>query len=164
MSKFASAALSLAVFLAVLFAALAVPVWWLESRFGAISAIATVGGLIGVAVFAGGAAMASKIQHNANQHTADIIASVEETRGRWAMVERERARSDREQLAAYAKFQTIDVQRVNQLANQQARLLMDTERQGWDLQQAQQQAARQPVAAWAMDDDDDGAGVRYYDQ
>jgi hypothetical protein len=42
MSNFAKAALSLAVFLAVLFAFLAVPVWWLESRFGSISAIATV--------------------------------------------------------------------------------------------------------------------------
>jgi predicted PurR-regulated permease PerM len=159
MNKFAQAALSLAVFLAVLFAFLAVPVWWLESRFGSISAIATVGGFIGVAVFAGGAAMASKIQHNANQHTADIIASVEETRGRYAMVQREYARQDREQLAAYAKFQTIDVQRVNQLADKRAGLLVDLERERWDLQQVPQ-----PAAAWAMDDDDnDGAGVRYYE-
>jgi predicted PurR-regulated permease PerM len=163
MKNFSSAAMSLALFLAVLFAFLAIPVWWLESRFGSISAIATVGGFIGVAVFAGGAAMASKIQHNANQHTADIIASVEETRGRFAMVQREYARQDREQLAAYAKMQTIDVQRVNQLATQQARLLMDTERRGWDLQQAQQDAARQPAAAWAMDDDDASEGVRYYE-
>lgn len=162
MSNFAKAALSLAAFLAVLFAFLAVPVWWLESRFGSISAIATVGGFIGVMVFAGGALLASRIQHNANQHTADIIASVEETRGRYAMVQREYARQDREQLAAYAKFQTIDVQRVNQLATQQARLLMDTERRGWDLQQ-QQDAARQPVAAWAMDDDDASKGIRYYE-
>ena len=160
MNKFAQAALSLAVFLAVLFAFLAVPVWWLESRFGSISAIATVGGFIGVAVFAGGAAMASKIQHNANQHTADIIASVEETRGRYAMVQREYARQDREQLAAYAKFQTIDVQRVNQLADKRAGLLVDLERERWDLQQQ----AQRPAAAWAMDDDDnDGAGVRYYE-
>ena len=158
MNKFAQAALSLAVFLAVLFAFLAVPVWWLESRFGSISAIATVGGFIGVAVFAGGAAMASKIQHNANQHTADIIASVEETRGRYAMVQREYARQDREQLAAYAKFQTIDVQRVNQLADKRAGLLVDLERERWDLQQVQR-----PAAAWAMDDDNDGAGVRYYE-
>jgi predicted PurR-regulated permease PerM len=160
MNKFAQAALSLAVFLAVLFAFLAVPVWWLESRFGSISAIATVGGFIGVAVFAGGAAMASKIQHNANQHTADIIASVEETRGRYAMVQREYARQDREQLAAYAKFQTIDVQRVNQLADKRAGLLVDLERERWDLQQQ----AQQPAAAWAMDDDDDNsAAVRYYE-
>jgi hypothetical protein len=163
MKGFAQAALALALFLAVLFLFLSIPVWWLESRFGSISAIATVGGFIGVAVFAGGAAMASRIQRNANQHTADIIASVEETRGRWAMVERERARQDREHMAAYTKFQTIDVQRVNQLATQQARLLVDTERERWNMQQVQQDAARQPVQAWAMDDDDDGAGVRYYE-
>ena len=160
MNNFARAALSLAVFLAVLFAFLAIPVWWLESRFGSISAIATVGGFIGVAVFAGGAMLASRIQHNANQHTADIIASVEETRGRFAMVQREYARQDREQLAAYARMQTIDVRRVDDLARQQARLLVDTERERWDLQQ---QAQQQPAAAWAMDDADDGAGVQYYE-
>ena len=161
MKNFAQASLALAVFLAVLFAFLAIPVWWLESRFGSISAIATVGGFIGVAVFAGGAMLASRIQHNANQHTADIIASVEETRGRFAMVQREYARQDREQLAAYARMQTIDVRRVDDLARQQARLLVDTERERWDLQQ---QAQQQPAAAWAMDDaDDDGAGVRYYE-
>jgi hypothetical protein len=160
MNNFAKAALALAVFLAVLFAFLAIPVWWLESRFGSISAIATVGGFIGVAVFAGGAAMASKIQHNANQHTADTIASVEETRGRFAMVQREYARQDREQLAAYARMQTIDVQRVNQLADKRAGLLVDLERERWDLQRQ----AQQPAAAWAMDDDDDNsAAVRYYE-
>ena len=160
MKNFAQASLALAVFLAVLFAFLAIPVWWLESRFGSISAIATVGGFIGVAVFAGGAMLASRIQHNANQHTADIIASVEETRGRFAMVQREYARQDREQLAAYARMQTIDVRRVDDLARQQARLLVDTERERWDLQQ---QAQQQPAAAWAMDDADDGAGVQYYE-
>ena len=163
MRGFAQAALALAVFLAVLFAFLAIPVWWLEDRFGSISAIATVGGFIGVAVFAGGALLASRIQRNANQHTADIIASVEETRGRYAMVAREDARRDREQLAAYAKFQMLDVRRVDDLARQQARLLVDTERERWDLQQGQQNAARQPAAAWAFDGDDDGADVRYYE-
>ena len=161
MNNFAKAALSLAVFLAVLFAFLAIPVWWLESRFGSISAIATVGGFIGVVVFAGGAVLASKIQHNANQHTADIIASVEETRGRYAMVQREYARQDREQLAAYTKFQTIDLHRVNQLATQQARLLVDTERERWNLQQ---QAQQQPAQVFAMADDNDGAGPTYYDE
>lgn len=160
MKNFSQAAMALAVFLTVLFAFLAIPVWWLESRFGSISAIATVGGFIGVAVFAGGAVLASKIQHNANQHTADIIASVEETRGRYAMVQREDARRDREQLAAYAKLQMIDLRRVDDLARQQARLLVDTERERWNLEQ---QAQRQPAAAWAMDDADEGAGVQYYE-
>lgn len=158
MKNFSQAAMALAVFLAVLFAFLAIPVWWLESRFGSISAIATVGGFIGVAVFAGGAVLASKIQHNANQHTADIIASVEETRGRYAMVQREYARQDREQLANYAKFQLYDAKRVDAQARQIAGVLVDTERERWQLQQAQQQPA---PAAWAMDDD--AGDVRYYE-
>ena len=53
----------------------------------------------------------------------------------------------------------IDVQDSRRLARQQAGLLVDLERQKWE-QQAQQ---AQPAAAWAMDDDNDGAGVRYYE-
>ena len=161
MSNFAKAALSLAVFLAVLFAFLAIPVWWLESRFGSISAIATVGGFIGVAVFAGGAWLAMRIQSHTLNTGADFVDAINRTHQSQAGVQREYARQDREQLAAYAKFQMIDVQDSRRLARQQAGLLVDLERQKWE-QQAQAQQA-QPAAAWAMDDDNDGAGVRYYE-
>ena len=160
MSKFASAALSLAVFLAVLFGFLAVPVWWLESRFGSISAIATVGGFIGVAVFAGGAWLAMRIQSHTLNTGADFVDAINRTHQSQAGVWREYARGDGAQQIAQAKIAVIDYQQQVQQQREIRRLLTD-ERQQWEMEQGRAQA--QPAAAWAMDDDDDGAGVRYYE-
>jgi len=160
MNNFAKAALSLAVFLAVLFAFLAVPVWWLESRFGSISAIATVGGFIGVAVFAGGAWLAMRIQSHTLNTGADFVDAINRTHQSQAGVWREYARGDGAQQVAQAKISVIDYQAQLQQQRQTQRLLMDA-RQQWEMEQGQQQA---PAPAWAMDDDaDDGAGVRYYE-
>ena len=160
MSKFASAALSLAVFLAVLFAFLAVPVWWLESRFGSISAIATVGGFIGVAVFAGGAWLAMRIQSHTLSTGADFVDAINRTHQSQVGVWREYARGEGAQQVAQARIAVIDYQQQAQQQREIRRLLTD-ERQQWEMEQGRAQA--QPAAAWAMDDDDDGAGVRYYE-
>ena len=161
MNNFAKAALSLAVFLAVLFAFLAVPVWWLESRFGSISAIATVGGFIGVAVFAGGAWLAMRIQSHTLSTGADFVDAINRTHQSQAGVWREYARGDGAQQVAQAKISVIDYQAQLQQQRQTQRLLMDA-RQQWEMEQGRTQQA-QPAAAWAMDDDNDGAGVRYYE-
>ena len=158
MSKFASAALSLAVFLAVLFAFLAVPVWWLESRFGSISAIATVGGFIGVAVFAGGAWLAMRIQSHTLSTGADFVDAINRTHQSQVGVWREYARGEGAQQVAAARIAVIDYQQQAQQQREIRRLLTD-ERQQWEMEQGRQ---AQPAAAWAMDDDD-GAGVRYYE-
>jgi len=159
MSKFASAALSLAVFLAVLFGFLAVPVWWLESRFGSISAIATVGGFIGVAVFAGGAWLAMRIQSHTLSTGADFVDAINRTHQSQVGVWREYARGEGAQQVAQARIAVIDYQQQAQQQREIRRLLTD-ERQQWEMEQGRQ---AQPAAAWAMDDDDDGAGVRYYE-
>jgi len=160
MSKFASAALSLAVFLAVLFGFLAVPVWWLESRFGSISAIATVGGFIGVAVFAGGAWLAMRIQSHTLSTGADFVDAINRTHQSQVGVWREYARGEGAQQVAQARIAVIDYQQQAQQQREIRRLLTD-ERQQWEMEQGRAQA--QPAAAWAMDDDNDGAGVRYYE-
>lgn len=161
MSNFAKGALSLAVFLAVLFGFLAVPVWWLETRFGSISAIATVGGFIGVAVFAGGAWLAMRIQSHTLNTGADFVDAINHTQQAQVNVWREYARGENAQQIAAAKISVIDYQAQIAQQRQLQRALTD-ERQRWDVEQ--QQAQRQPAAAWAMDDDaDDGAGVRYYE-
>jgi hypothetical protein len=159
MSKFASAALSLAVFLAVLFGFLAVPVWWLESRFGSISAIATVGGFIGVAVFAGGAWLAMRIQSHTLSTGADFVDAINRTHQSQVGVWREYARGEGAQQVAQARIAVIDYQQQAQQQREIRRLLTD-ERQQWEMEQGRQ---AQPAAAWAMDDDNDGAGVRYYE-
>jgi hypothetical protein len=160
MSKFASAALSLAVFLAVLFGFLAVPVWWLESRFGSISAIATVGGFIGVAVFAGGAWLAMRIQSHTLSTGADFVDAINRTHQSQVGVWREYARGEGAQQVAQARIAVIDYQQQAQQQREIRRLLTD-ERQQWEMEQGRAQA--QPAAAWAMDDDDNGASVRYYE-
>ena len=159
MSNFAKAALSLAVFLAVLFAFLAVPVWWLESRFGSISAIATVGGFIGVAVFAGGAWLAMRIQSHTLNTGADFVDAINRTHQSQAGVWREYARGDGAQQQALAKISVIDYQAQLQQQRQIQNLLTDA-RQQWAVEQAQQQ----PAQIFAMADDNDGAGPTYYDE
>ena len=160
MNNFAKAALSLAVFLAVLFGFLAVPVWWLESRFGSVSAIATVGGFIGVCVFAGGVWLAMRIQSHTLNTGADFVDAINHTQQAQVGVWREYARGDGAQQVAQAKISVIDYQQ--QIRNQQqAQRMLEDARRGWEFEQAQQQ--RQPAAAWAMDDDDSTDGVRYYE-
>lgn len=160
MNKFAQAALSLAAFLVVLFGFLAVPVWWLETRFGSISAIATVGGFIGVMVFAGGAWLAMRIQSHTLNTGADFVDAINHTHQSQVNVWREYARGENAQQVAAAKIAVIDYQQQIQQQRQAQRMLMDA-RQQWDMEQ---QPARQPASAWAMDDDtDDTAGVRYYE-
>ena len=159
MNNFAKAALSLAVFLAVLFAFLAVPVWWLESRFGSISAIATVGGFIGVAVFAGGAWLAMRIQSHTLNTGADFVDAINRTHQSQAGVWREYARGDGAQQQAQAKISVIDYQAQLQQQRQIQNLLTDA-RQQWNLQQQ----AQQPAQVFAMVDDNDGAGPTYYDE
>jgi hypothetical protein len=160
MNKFAQTVLAAAAFLAVLFAFLAVPVWWLETRFGSISAIATVGGFIGVMVFAGGAWLAMRIQSHTLNTGADFVDSINHTQQSQVNVWREYARGENAQQVAAAKIAVIDYQQQIQQQRQAQRMLMDA-RQQWDMEQ---QPTRQPAAAWAMDDgDDDAAGVRYYE-
>ncbi|TXH50562.1 MAG: hypothetical protein E6Q97_20275 [Desulfurellales bacterium] len=160
MNNFTKAALSLAVFLAVLFAFLAIPVWWLESRFGSISAIATVGGFIGVCVFAGGAWLAMKIQSHTLNTGADFVDAINRTHQSQAGVWREYARGDGAQKQAMAKISVIDYQNQIQQQREVRRLLTD-ERQQWDMEQVRAQQA-QPVNTWATVDDD-GAGVQFYE-
>lgn len=161
MKNIAQASLSLAAFLVVLFGFLAVPVWWLESRFGSISAIATVGGFIGVMVFAGGAWLAMRIQSHTLNTGADFVDAINHTQQAQVNVWREYARGENAQHVAQAKIAVIDYQQ-QVLQQRQAQRMLEDARRGWDMEQ-QQTTARQPAAAWAMDDDDANEGVRYYE-
>lgn len=163
MNKFAQTALSVAVFLAVLFAFLAVPVWWLESRFGSISAIATVGGFIGVMVFAGGAWLAMRIQSHTLNTGADFVDAINRTHQTQSTVWREYARGENAQQIAAAKISVIDYQQQLQQHRQFQRMLTD-ERQEWQAEQAQQQTQRQPSQVVAMNDANTGGGPLYWDE
>ncbi len=131
---------------------------WMEQRFGAPVAAAAAFSILGCIILGAGVVLNQRSTKHTFDMIADLRASDAEIRRADTSVERERARLEREQFVHSARLTTIDVQRVNQLAQQQARLLVDTERQRWDMQHQAQ------PAAWAMQDaDDDGAGVRYYE-
>lgn len=128
----------------------AVSVWWLESRFGAGVAIMIVGGLAGVLCVIIGMLLAMSNQratlHAAAQFNANL-AAVERARSQTARAElgvyREHARAEREAFAARAKLDVLDQREVQRLARQQAKALVDLERQ------------RQPVRTWATYDDEE---------
>lgn len=124
-----------------------VAAWWLESRFGASVAIMVLGGALGVVCIIIGYLLSMANQkftlHNAAMFNRDN-ATVERYR---AATDKEIARGEREAFAARAKLDVIDAQRVNRLAQQQAKLLVDLERQRIE-------ETKRPTQ-WAVDDDDD---------
>ncbi len=134
-------------------------VGWAESRFGTTWTAAAVLCLIGVGIYM----LAQYMTQRSVKHTLDAVADFQASNAEIyranANVDRERARLEREQFAANARVVTVDVQNTRRLAQQQAGLLVDLERERWNLQQ---QAQQQPAQIFAMADDD-GAGPTYYD-
>lgn len=68
---------------------------------------------------------------------------------------REQARGEREAFSARAKLEVLDARRVERLAQQQARLLVDQERQVWEQKHRAQQSQ------WVVEDD--GGSYQEYD-
>lgn len=133
---------------------------WMEQRFGAPVAAAAAFSILGCIILGAGVVLNQRSTKHTFDMIADLRASDAEIRRADTSVERERARLERDQFNHNARFAMLDAQRVNQLADQKTRLLVDAARESWNLQQQVQR----PAAAWAMDDDDnDGAGVRYYE-
>ena len=136
-------------------------VMWAESRFGTTWTAAAVLCLIGVGIYMLSQYMTQRSVKHTLDAVADFQASNAEIYRANANVDRERARLEREQFAANARVVTVDVQNTRRLAQQQAGLLVDLERERWNLQQ---QAQQQPAQVFAMDDNNDGAGPTYYDE
>ena len=130
---------------------------WMEQRFGAPVAAAAAFSILGCIILGAGVVLNQRSTKHTFDMIADLRASDAEIRRADTSVERERARLERDQFNHNARFAMLDMQRVNRLAQQQAGLLVDAERERWNLQH------QAPAPAWAMDDADDGAGVQYYE-
>lgn len=134
---------------------------WMEQRFGAPVAAAAAFSILGCIILAAGVVLNQRSTKHTFDMIADLRASDAEIRRADTSVERERARLEREQFTHNARLTTIDVQRVNHLATQQARLLADAQRERLEAQYAQQ---RQPQTVesplWA--DDDGGQGFKVW--
>lgn len=155
MKNFRDAALAVSIPLVLLLGFLCLAVWWMQTNFGAISALATVGGVVMATVlYVGvriGGGLVRDAQRTALENFTDGLASIEQTRTA-------SARGQNAAQTAQAQITVLDYKYQLQQQAQQQRMLTDA-RQQWEVEHQQ----AQPAAAWAMDDDGDGAGVRYYE-
>lgn len=133
-------------------------VWWLQKTFGAdVTGIALLALCIGVAI-----AIGMLFAHMNQKATLDALtkfnandAKIDQYR---MQTYRVMAGGEAAMMKAAARLTTIDGQQVTRLANQQAKLLTDTERAKWQAQQRQEEPAS--VDLWDIGDDDQGSGIQ----
>lgn len=125
-------------------------VWWLQGAIGQHYTLLIICALVGVIIFAGGALFA----HMNQKQTLNAITTFNRDD---AQVDRYRQQSFKALASgeaalrkAQAQLTVIDARRVDRLAQQQSKLLVDTERQKWEVQQRDEQ----PADAWTWEDDD----------
>jgi hypothetical protein len=156
MKNFRDAALAASIPIALVAGFFCLIVWWMQTNFGAISALATVGGIVMATVLYVGVRIGGNLvrdsQRTALENFTDGLASIEQTRTA-------SARGQTAVQAAQAKISVLDYQYQLQ-QQQQAQRMLTVARQQWE-QQAQQ---AQPVQAWPAEDTADAAGARYYDE
>lgn len=132
-------------------------VWWLDGAIGKDYTVLVIFALVGVIVFAGGAMFA----HLNQKQTLDAITKFNAND---AQIDKYRMQSlkamqqgEAAMRRAQAQLTVLDAKRVNGIANQQAKMLVDTERAKW---QAQQRPEPATVDLWDMDDDDDSEAFK----
>lgn len=157
MKNFRDAALAVSVPIALVAGFFCLVVWWMQTNFGAISALATVGGVVMATVLYVGVRIGGTLvrdsQRTALENFTDGLASIEQTRTA-------SARGQNAAQTAQAQIAVLDYKYQLQQQAQQQRMLTDA-RQQWEVE-LQRQA--QPAEAWAQDDGDDSAdNVRYYE-
>ena len=134
------------------FVFIGIAVWWFNDAIGTDYTVLVIFAIVGVILFAGGALFG----HMNQKATLDAITKFN---AQDAQIDKYRqqtfktmAQGDAAMQRAAAQLQVIDAKRITKLADQQAKLLTDTERQRWEMQQQEQQTAD----VWAWDDDGNG--------
>lgn len=124
-------------------------VWWLQGAIGKDYTVLVIFALVGVLIFAGGALFA-------HMNQAQTLNAITKFNANDAMTDRYRqqsfkalAQGESAMQRAAAQLTVLDAKRVNQIATQQAKLLTDTERAKWEVEQQQPAQAD----AWTWDDD-----------
>lgn len=135
---------------------ISVAVMWLQSVLGGDYTVLVIFAFVGVVLFAGGALFA-----HANQKMT--LDALNKSNAQDAQIDRYRMQSfkamasgDAAMQRAAAQLQVLDAKRVAKLADQQAKLLTDTERERWQLQDQQRQQENAETWTWG-DDDNNGA-------
>jgi len=124
-----------------------VAVWWLESRFDAMTAVLVIGTLVGAFFFTGGAMLSHMIAKSTlNNITAFAQRDAQTDRYRMATF-KEQARGQSALDRAAAQLTVLDAKRIDSLAQQRAKML------------AGPPVAEQPTGdVWSWDDDEQPAG------
>lgn len=97
--------------------------WWLESRFGAMAALAIVGSIVGAGLVIAGLLVGLAHQRTTLQAATtfhNAIAGVDRAN---LAIDRERARLERSYTEARLRLDQIDARRVDQIAQQRAQLM-----------------------------------------
>lgn len=131
-------------------------VWWLQREFGASMAIVAVGAVLGVVCIIVGWVLSLATQRTTLQAAGQFNADLASTEKARQANYREGTRLEREAFVHRARLEEMDAKRVDQIAQQRARLLTDVQRQQMELQYRAQQA--QQADAWRGADVDAGAG------
>ncbi len=135
---------------------------WAESRFGTTWTAAAVLCLIGVGIYMLSQWMTQRGVKHTLDAVADFAASNAEVYRANAGADRERAKFARDEFLANARVITVDAQQARRIAQQQAGLLVDLERQRWE--QAQQ-TQHQPSQVVAMNENaNTDSGPLYWDE
>ena len=119
--------------LALLFAILitvvgfvALAIWWLESRFGSEMALTTIGGTLGILVLLLGMSVGILSYRSGQRNSVNIV--------------REIAGGLKETLKVEGKIASIDERRVDQIAQERAKLL--TVQPTWSVENPQEQSIK----------------------
>ena len=149
--------------LAVLFF-VGLAMWWMESRFGSSFAMAVVGSLVGALLVVIGLLVGLANTRSTLENAADFNRSLAMTERSRQGTYKEGARLERDAFNARARLELVDVRRVDQLAQQRAKLLIDLDRERAELEHRRQELLQgppaQPEDAWAVIEDE--GDFRYY--
>lgn len=98
-------------------------VWWLESRFGALIAVMSLGLLAGAAFFMLGALFNQSQSKLTMENVADFIDSMAQTEKARQGVAREYAKAEGHILKKRADLEVLDARRVDQIAQSRAKMI-----------------------------------------
>jgi hypothetical protein len=123
--------------------------WWVEDRFGSTVSVSIVLGITHLLAFAGGAILSFAI-------TRGSLSAVNNYARQDAMVDRFRLQSFKSlaggigaRQKADAQLEVIEARRIDKLASERAKLLVDLERQKMASEFSTQ------AASWSWDDDEE---------
>lgn len=133
-------------------------VWWLQREFGASMAIVAVGAVLGVVCLIVGWLLSLATQRTTLQAAGQFNADLASTEKARQANYREGARLEREAFVHRARMEEMNERRVDQIAQQRARLLTDVQRQQMELEYRAQ--SQQQADAWRGAEVDSGAGHR----